>query len=230
MRAFKAITFDFWGTLVDVDTSGQAGVTEVLDKCGLAGFDAQELYLKWDDAAVRRYRSGVWQPYFNYALLGLRDVLEPLGFEAGAERWRQLTEILLSTMTRDAKPHPEVPEIISVLKQHYPLMPITNMDNRFFDLNPFRAEFSLATTAEEAKAFKPSALIFKHAIEKLGVPADQILHVSLSQFADLEGAMPMGMQVAWINRYGEPRGRFTPAPLYEFRNLLGLRDVIEAAW
>jgi 2-haloacid dehalogenase len=230
MRTFKAITFDFWGTLVDVDTSGQIGMGKVLAESGVTGMNAKDLYFQWDDATVRRYRSSTWRPYSDYALLGLKDVLEPLGFETSPKRWRDLTETLLVTMTGEAKPHPEVPEIISVLKQHYPLMPITNMDNRLFELNPFKAEFSMATTAEEAKAFKPSVLIFQRAIDHLSVPAQDILHVSLSQFADLEGAMPVGMNVAWINRYGEALGKFTPAPLYEFRNLSGLRDVIEASW
>ena len=230
MQNFKAITFDFWGTLVDVDASGELGMLKVLDESGIEGIEAKELYFKWDDATVRRYRSGRWQPYFDYALLGLKDVLEPLGYEANHDQWSRLTELLLTNMTAEAKPHPEVPEIIAVLKRHYPLMPITNMDNRFFNLNPFKAEFSMATTAEEARAFKPSAFIFKKAIDKLGLAPDDILHVSLSQFADLEGAMPMGMKVAWINRYGEARGKFTPAPLFEFKDLSGLREVIEASW
>ncbi|NBB13151.1 HAD family hydrolase [Pseudomonas sp. SLFW] len=231
MRTFKAITFDFWGTLVDVDTSGEAGVAAVLAQSGVTpGMTAKELYFKWDDATVRRYRSGTWRPYFDFALLGLQDVLQPLGFDAGPERWAALTETLLSTMTGEARPHPEVPAIIAVLKEKYPLMPITNMDNRLFDLNPFRSEFAQVTTAEEARAFKPSAFIFQRAIEKLGVPADQILHVSLSQFADLEGAMPMGMQVAWINRYGHPLGQFTPKPLYEFSDLSGLKGVLAGDW
>jgi 2-haloacid dehalogenase len=53
------------------------------------------------------------------------------------------------------------------------------------------------------------------------------LHVSLSQFADLEGAMPLGMKVAWINRGREPLGRYTPKPLHEFSDLTGLATLFE---
>ena len=46
-------------------------------------------------------------------------------------------------------------------------------------------------------------------------------------FADLEGAMPLGMKVAWINRGQEPLGRFTPKPLYEFSDLSGVTALFE---
>lgn len=225
MQKYKAITFDFWGTLVDVDTSGEQGFAKVLMEVGLEAADARNLYLRWDDAAVRRYRSGLWRPYFDHSLLALKDVLEPLGVTGDSTDWPGLTEVLLSTMTGEAKPHPEVPGIIAQLQNNYQLMPITNMDDRLFNLNPFAAHFPLAVTAEQAKAFKPCALIFQHAINRLGFEPKDILHVSLSQFADLEGAMPMGMDVAWINRYNEPLGRFTPVPRYEFRDLEGLKAV-----
>lgn len=227
MHWVKAITFDFWGTLVDVDTSGAVGMLKVLEKIGLADLNSMELYLRWDAATVKRYRSDVWRPYVAWSALALADIFEPLGVNQTEAEWAALAELLVSTMTAEAKPHPEVPEIIAALKERVPLMPITNMDNRLFDLNPFKRAFALALTAEEVKAFKPSALIFKAAIEKLDVPPESILHVSLAQFADLEGAMPMGMRVAWINRGREELGRFTPKPMFEFPDLKGVRALFE---
>lgn len=225
MRKYKAVTFDFWGTLVDVDASGSKGMAQVLGESGLEAQDARAVYISWDDATVRLYRSGPWRPYVECALQALREVLEPLGVAREGADWEKLADLLLTTMTGEAKPHPEVPAIIARLRERYPLMPITNMDNRLFRLNPFGTGFPLTVTAEDAQAFKPSALIFRHAIEKLGLRPDDILHVSLSQFADLEGAMPMGMDVAWINRHGDPIGRFTPKPRYEYRSLEGLKEI-----
>lgn len=230
MPDIKAVTFDFWGTLVDVDASGELGMKEILRALDLPVQDARAQYLAWDAATVRRYRSGPWRPYFDWGFQALIEVLTPLGIEASERKWRELAEILMSTMTSQAEPHPEVPAIIATLKRRYPLMPITNMDNRLFAMNPFRREFDLAITAEEARAFKPSALIFNRAVERLAVAPEQILHVSLSQFADLEGAMPVGMNVAWINRAGEALGPLTPRPLYEFPDLKGLKSVLDADW
>jgi 2-haloacid dehalogenase len=227
MNWVKAITFDFWGTLVDVDTSGALGMAKVLAKVGLQDLDPRELYFRWDAATVRRYRSDSWRPYVEWSALGLKDVLEPLGVAQPEPGWLALAELLVSTMTSEAKPHPEVPNVIAALKKRLPLMPITNMDTRLFELNPFRRAFDLALTAEEVGAFKPSAFIFSAAIERLGVEPSSILHVSLAQFADLEGAMPLGMKVAWINRGREELGPFTPKPMFEFPDLSGLGALFE---
>lgn len=225
MQWVKAITFDFWGTLVDVDSSGEAGMAGVLQRVGLHDLSPRELYLKWDSATVRRYRSDTWRPYGEWGALALRDVLEPLGVSLTDAGYAEHTEFLIGTMTSQAKPYPEVPAIISALKQRYPLMPITNMDDRFFAMNAFRSEFDRFVTAEQAGAFKPSSVIFNEAIARLGVPPQSVLHASLSQFADLEGAMPLGMKVAWINRGRERLGPFTPKPLFDFPDLRGLGDL-----
>jgi 2-haloacid dehalogenase len=222
MNWVKAITFDFWGTLVDVDASGRKAMQYLLTTLGLSAVDAAALYLAWDDATVRLYRSDVWRPYLEWSAVGLKDTFASYGVELADAAWRDHADAFVRTMTSEAKPHPEVPAIIATLKSRLPLMPITNMDTSYFQLNPFHAAFDGFVTAEEAKAFKPSADIFRLAIKKLGHPPHSILHASLAQFADLEGAMPLGMKVAWINRGREPLGRFTPKPLFEFPTLDGL--------
>jgi 2-haloacid dehalogenase len=227
MKWVKAITFDFWGTLVDIDTSGTAAMSHVLQKLSIADQDPLALYLAWDYATVRRYRSDVWRPYVQWSALGLADTLQPLGVELSESEWADLADVFVTIMTSQAAPHPESQEVVEFLKQKLPLMPITNMDEHYFSLNPFRSQFDQWLTAEEAGAFKPSALIFNKAISKIGSNPGEILHASLAQFADLEGAMPVGMKVAWINRGQEQLGAFTPKPLYEFPTLLGLKGLFE---
>jgi 2-haloalkanoic acid dehalogenase type II len=227
MHWVKAMTFDFWGTLVDVDKSGHSAMRRLAASLNLKDADPAALYSTWDDATVRRYRSDVWRPYVEWTAHGLRDTFANYGIELPDEEWRAHADAFVKIMTSEAKPHPEAPKVIRALKSKFPLMPITNMDERYLRLNPFQAAFDSFVTAEEARAFKPSADIFRLAIKKLGFPPDSILHVSLSQFADLEGAMPLGMKVAWINRGREPLGRYTPKPLYEFSDLTGLATLFE---
>jgi 2-haloacid dehalogenase len=227
MHWVRAITFDFWGTLVDVDKSGHSAMRQLATSLKLKDADPEALYSTWDDATVRRYRSDVWRPYVEWTAHGLKDTFAEFGIELRDEEWRARADAFVRIMTSEAKPHPEAPNVIRALKSRFPLMPITNMDEKYFRLNPFQAEFDAFVTAEEARAFKPSADIFRLAIKKLGHPPDSILHVSLSQFADLEGAMPLGMKVAWINRGQEPLGRFTPKPLLEFSDLTGLTALFE---
>jgi len=218
---WDAVTFDYWGTLVDVDRSGIEAMRHVCALLRLESMDPRALYRAWDEATVRRYRSDTWRPYRDWAALGLQDVLEPHGIALGGE-WAELANTLVARMTAEAQPHPEAPAVIRTLRERVPLMPITNMDDAYFQLNPFHHEFDRYLTAQQAGAFKPSARIFERAIELLQVPPGRILHVSMSPFADLEGAMPVGMKVAWINRAGETLGPYTPRPLYEFPDLRGV--------
>lgn len=222
----KAITFDFWGTLVDVDASGELAMRQLLATLEhkRAAPDPAALYLAWDAATVRRYRSDVWRPYVEWSAIGLKDTFEPYGVHLSDAAWFQHSDSFVRIMTSQATPHPEVPAIIEALKRRFPLMPITNMDASYFRLNPFHAVFDEFVTAEEAKAFKPCADIFRLAISKLQCPAQHILHASLAQFADLDGAMPLGIKVAWINRGREQLGRYTPKPMFEFPTLKGLAE------
>ena len=70
----KAITFDVWGTLVDVDERGCRAMHQLKRTLNLKATDAAALYQAWDDATVRRYRSDVWRPYVQWSALGLKDI------------------------------------------------------------------------------------------------------------------------------------------------------------
>ena len=53
----KALTFDYFGTLVDVDRGGTLGMTEVLRRLSVETNDAPfDIYLDWDIRNVRLYR------------------------------------------------------------------------------------------------------------------------------------------------------------------------------
>ncbi len=225
MQWVEAITFDFWGTLVDVDTSGAEGMSKVLAALGLTGQDAAATYADWDVATVKAYRSTTWRPYLTSAAIGLRAVLAPrLDAEQAARvDWAALADLHVSTMTSRAEPHPETAGVVDFLAERHPLMPITNMDTAYFRMNPFGRRFEQVTTAEEARAFKPQEQIFRTALARLGVAAENVLHVSLSQMADIDGVKPLGFKCAWINRGGEALDRWTPVPDYEFPDLLGVR-------
>ncbi len=227
MFSVKALTFDFWGTLVDVDSSGINGMAAVLESLGQAKTDPGPMYFAWDQQTVRHYRSGPWLPYVEHSANALSKILGPVIDRSVKADWLALSDLLIREMTSGAKPHPEVPEVIAFLKERYPLMPITNMDDNYFDLNPFKKEFSQFITAQQAGAYKPSERIFRAALSKLGREPEEVLHVSLAQFADLEGAKPVGMNVAWINRGGEELGCYTPEPNFEFPNLLGVMDLLD---
>lgn len=61
-------------------------------------------------------------------------------------------------------------------------------------------EFSWVITAEQAKSYKPSLNNFKLAIERIGSPIEEILHVASSVYHDVVPANYLGLSTAWIDR------------------------------
>ena len=87
--------------------------------------------------------------------------------------------------------------------------------------------FDQVTTAEMARAYKPSESIFRLALDRLAVPAESVLHCSLASWADIDGAKPLGMQVAWINRGAERLSVWQPRPDHEFPTLEGVLALLD---
>jgi 2-haloalkanoic acid dehalogenase type II len=225
----KAITFDYFGTLVDVDKGGMIAMEKVFECAGLhASKPLEQIYLDWDIRNVRLYRGGKYRRYRDVAQDAMRGTLESVepGITARLEM-EALTDLFLGSLVEDAPPHPEVPAILEWLAARYPLMPITNMDSDLWQRSQLTDYFEHVTTAEMAKAYKPSADIFKLALQRLGVPAEHVLHCSLASWADIDGAKPLGMNVAWIRRGTDELGIWQPRPDYEYKNLLGVKELLE---
>ena len=224
----QAITFDYFGTLVDVDQGGIAGMRAVLAEAGLREdkplFD---IYLDWDIRNVQLYRGGKYRSYRSVARDALAATLE--GLRPGCTPdldVEGLTELYLGHLVASAPPHPEVPAVLDWLGSRFPMMPITNMDSDLWQKSQLAGHFDQVTTAEMARAYKPSESIFKLALERLAVPAEQVLHCSLASWADIDGAKPLGMRVAWVNRGGDTLSVWQPRPDFEVRDLTGVRALL----
>lgn len=227
MDAIKAVTFDYFGTLVDVDAGGTAGMAQVLSRLGRGDLDAAALYLDWDVRNVQLYRSSAYRRYREVAAEALAATLTEAGIgQVDADRLPSLTDTLLTGLVEQAPPHPEVQEILALLAAKYPLMPITNMDSDLFARSRLASFFPSVTTAEMARAYKPSERIFRLALERLALAPGEVLHASLASWADIDGAKPLGMRVAWINRTRDRLGPWQPRPDHEFADLTGLREVL----
>ncbi|APW37314.1 hydrolase [Rhodoferax koreense] len=224
----KAITFDYFGTLVDVDRGGIRGMQAVLDATGIdTPRTAAELYLDWDVINVQTYRGGKFRRYREVSTIALAHCLERL--EPGVTRRvdiDQLADMLLGHLVEDSPPHTDAVAALEWMSKTYPLMPITNMDSDLWQRSALVDYFEHVTTAEMARAYKPSEAIFKLAIDRLAVAPENILHCSLASWADIDGAKPLGMNVAWINRGGESLGPWQPRPDFEFPTLAGVQAVL----
>ena len=230
MQNIPAITFDYFGTLVDVDRGGIEGMAAVLQHTRIDTHkSASDLYLEWDIRNVQTYRGGKFRKYREVSTEALAHCLEAL--EHGVTRrvdMDQVAELFLGHLVESSPPHPDAVAALSWMAERYPLMPITNMDNDLWQRSQLVDYFEHVTTAEMARAYKPSESIFRLAIDRLAVAPEHILHCSLASWADIDGAKPLGMLVAWINRGGDTLSPWQPRPDFEFPTLAGAQAQLAA--
>lgn len=80
-------------------------------------------------------------------------------------------------------------------------------------------------SVEDVGVYKPHPAVYRLAVDRLGVPAAEILFVSSNGW-DAFGAKAFGLQVAWCNRAGQPPERLPAAPDVEVRSLSELPPLL----
>lgn len=225
----KALTFDYFGTLVDVTKGGIRGMEAVLQHVGRASAQsATDVYHDWDKRTVQGYRSSAYRRYRDVAQDALTNCLEAsTKGSTDGEDMAALTELLLTHLVESSPPFDDAVAFLDWARDEFVLMPITNMDTDLWRRSRLADYFPQVTTAEMARAYKPSETIFKTGLATLGLRADEIFHCSIGTWADIDGAKPLGIKVAWINRGAEQLGDFQARPDYEFPTLGPVRGVLE---
>jgi 2-haloalkanoic acid dehalogenase type II len=228
IASIQAVTFDYFGTLVDVEQGAASGMARPLAAIGRSDCDALLTYRRWDELNVQRYRVGPYRKYRDVAVDAMQACLQPLCAEAlQSSQATAYTDMLLDGLVDHSPPQPEVPPVLEALRDRgLTLMPITNMDSDLWARTALTKYFDIVTTAEMAQAYKPSERIFRLAMERLGLPIASVLHVAISPWADIEGAKAIGLKVAWINRDKDTLGPWTPRPDYEFPDVSGIRALL----
>jgi FMN phosphatase YigB (HAD superfamily) len=200
----KALTFDYFGTLVDVTAGGTRGIEGVLQHLALTTTQtAADVYADWDRRTVQGYRSNAYRRYRDVAQQALKDCLEALHEGSTREQdMAALTELLLTHLVESSPPFDDAVAFLDWARDRFVLMPITNMDTDLWRRSRLVEYFPKVTTAE-------------------------MFHCSIGTWADIDGAKPLGIKVAWINRGAEKLGDFQARPDYEFTTLEPVRSVLE---
>ena len=98
---------------------------------------------------------------------------------------------------------PDTLPFLREVSANYRLAVVSNFDDRLFaildglELSPF---FEVAISSSQARAQKPDPKIFEMALEKLALPAEEVLHIGDSRQADYEGALKAGLKAFHLQR------------------------------
>jgi 2-haloacid dehalogenase len=207
MTAFrpKYITFDCYGTLTRFRMSD---LTRELfaDRVAPARMDqfvADFNAYRFDEVL------GPWKPYADVIENALRRTCARWRIECRPDEGRRFYEAVPTW-----GPHGDVPEPLTRVAQHYPLVILSNASDDQIQHNvaKLKAPFHAVFTAEQAGAYKPRFQAFEYMLDKLGCGPEDVLHVSASLRYDLMPARGLGIR----HKVFVARGYEPSTPYYEY--------------
>jgi 2-haloacid dehalogenase len=210
------ITFDCYDTLVEFPIDN---VTRHILGTRADGVDMDRLLADFEALRLETTTNGPYRPYRDV----LRDTLA-WSLRAHGLSYRQQDGDALLAAVPTWGPHPEVPRALEHLRNAgMNLAVITNSDDDLMSQNVANIGVPIdrVITAEQARAYKPSPVIFAYALQALGCEPADILHVAQGFEYDIVPAHALGWERVWINRYGKT---VNPGhePYHELPDLSGL--------
>jgi 2-haloacid dehalogenase len=189
------LTFDCYGTLIDWEEGILAALAPWLNRSGVKA--APELILRSFVAHEAQVESWRWRPYRDV----LREVMRGIAadFRIGLS---DSDQSLIVDSLPAWPPFADTVESLGKLSGRFSLAVISNTDDSLFAATQrgLKIRFDHVITAEQVKSYKPRKAHFEEALRRLGVPAQNILHVAQSLYHDHVPARELGWRTAWIKR------------------------------
>jgi 2-haloacid dehalogenase len=201
----RALTFDLFGTVLDLGTSLKATIAELLRQKN-AKVDPGEFWREW------RYRQRIEQYQDNIVEMGHSGYL-PVARRAGVYVLRQFAvdtsdaEVdRLMGAWQELSPFAEVIPAMKRLAKRYRLVALSNGEEKYLHhlvTNRIGWTFDAVISVECVGAFKPHPGVYRKAAAILGLEVGQCLMISANSY-DVMGARMCGMRGAYVNRYRLP--------------------------
>ena len=219
--AVALVSFDVFGTLIQVRAGSYAAFERILAEAGAAHVDVKEFWEVWEEHNIEQY----WQPYKPY-----RDICrESL---AHAFRHYGITGGDPTAIRHyfDAFPgfelFPDVAPALDRIARRCRLALVSNIDDDLLASTRLGRTFDLVCTAQKARGYKADGTTFRYLLANAGCPKERILHCGQSPFTDLVGAKPLGLTVAYINRRNVAVSPKVPQPDFVFADVAGVAGLL----
>ena len=220
MKNIKAIIFDAYGTLFDVNSAAEKCKDKIGDKWeGFANFwRTTQLEYTWLRSLMKRHKN-FWQITED----SLDKSMKTFNIDSALRN-----ELL--NLYKALSPFKEVPETLKKLKERNLRLAIlsngtpslltqlvknNNIDNLFDDL------FSI----EEVGIYKPDAKVYDLPIKKYKIEKSQVAFLSANTW-DVSGGGNYGYQSIWVNRNNDIFDNLDYKPINQIKNLSELINLI----
>jgi len=220
MKDIKAIVFDAYGTLFDVNSAAEKCKGKIGDKWeGFANFwRTTQLEYTWLRSLMKRHKD-FWQVTEDSLDKSMK------AFKIDSSMKNELLNLY-----KVLSPYPEVKEVLKKLKvKEYKLAILSNgtptllselvkssnLENIFDDL------FSV----EEVRIYKPDSKVYDMPIKKYQIKPDEVAFLSANTW-DVSGSGNYGYNAIWVNRNNNIFDNLDYEPKNEIKNLKQLIEVI----
>ena len=220
MENIKAIIFDAYGTLFDVNSAAEKCKDKIGDNWeGFANFwRTTQLEYTWLRSLMKRHKN-FWQITED----SLDKSMKTFNIDSAMRN-----ELL--NLYKALSPFKEVPETLKKLKERNLRLAIlsngtpslltqlvknNNIDNLFDDL------FSI----EEVGIYKPDAKVYDLPIKKYKIEKNQVAFLSANTW-DVSGGGNYGYQSIWVNRNNDIFDNLDYKPINQIKNLNELINLI----
>ncbi len=205
LHLVRTLTFDVFGTVLDLDAGHAPRLREFLKSKG-SDMTAADLWARWRQRQrIEQYQDNQFYSghygYLDssrraliYTLRSCRLPFDDAGIARIMEGWRELA------------PFPDAVPGLQRLRGRFKLVVVSNGENELLAhlvKNRIRHGFDRIISVEDVGVFKPNPQVYRYAARVLKAEPSELMMVSAHSF-DAVGARASGYRAAYVNRYDLP--------------------------
>ena len=220
MKDIKAIVFDAYGTLFDVNSAAEKCKSKIGDKWeGFANFwRTTQLEYTWLRSLMKKHKN-FWQVTED----SLDKSMKTFKIDSSMK-----SELL--NLYKVLSPYPEVKEVLKKIKEKdYRLAVLSNgtpaLLNELVKSNDLENIFDDLFSVEEVRIYKPDSKVYDMPIKKYQIKPSEVAFLSSNTW-DVSGGGNYGYNAIWVNRNNNIFDNLDYEPKNEIKNLKQLIEVI----
>ncbi|UCE43899.1 MAG: HAD family hydrolase [Candidatus Bathyarchaeota archaeon] len=233
----KAVTFDLWNTVLCERDYGNHRIGLLTQTLNEEGFRRDRHRVEVEYSSTIDFFFEVWMKERRHMPAAkLTDfILKRLDVHLSAKVKKGLVKGFEEAIFNDPPPLTEdVEKVLKSLHNRYRIGLISNSGvtpgknlRKVLKQQSVLRYFQCTVFSDEVGYHKPHHTIFRRAVKKLQVRADEVIHIGDFPESDIVGAKAMGMKAVWLNkdeRRCQP-SEFTPD--YEIASLSELLKILK---
>ena len=220
MNDIKAIVFDAYGTLFDVNSAAEKCKGKIGDKWeGFANFwRTTQLEYTWLRSLMKRHKD-FWQITEDSLDKSMKT------FKINSSMKSELLNLY-----KVLSPYSEVNEVLKKLKEkNYKLAILSNgtpaLLNELVKSNNLEDIFDDLFSIEEVGIYKPDSKVYDMPIKKYQIKTNEVAFLSSNTW-DVSGGGNYGYNAIWVNRNNSIFDNLDYTPKNEVKNLKQLLEII----